>query len=120
MGLLNSIEDIENIIIENLNGVPLLVKHVAKVVETDLPRVGQVGYNEIDDVVEGIIVMRKGENPSEVLKRVKEKIAELDEMDTQLKQYQGINYNYSQPIIDNVTEAVAGMNANNAVKNFWE
>jgi len=79
MGLLSSIEDIENIIIENLNGVPLLVKHVAKVVETDLPRVGQVGYNEIDDVVEGIIVMRKGENPSEVLKRVKEKIAELDE-----------------------------------------
>ncbi len=79
MGLLNSIADIENIIIENLDGVPLLVKHVAKVVETDLPRVGQVGYNEIDDVVEGIIVMRKGENPSEVLKRVKEKIAELDE-----------------------------------------
>jgi cobalt-zinc-cadmium resistance protein CzcA len=79
MGLLGSIEDIENIIIENLNGVPLLVKHVAKVVETDLPRVGQVGYNENDDRVEGIIVMRKGENPSEILKRVKAKIAELEE-----------------------------------------
>jgi cobalt-zinc-cadmium resistance protein CzcA len=42
----------------------------------------------------------------------------IDEMDKELKQFQGINYNYSQPIIDNVAEAVAGMNANNAVKIF--
>src|SRR5690606_4479425 len=42
----------------------------------------------------------------------------IEEMDEQLGQYQGINYNYSQPIIDNVAEAVAGMNANNAVKIF--
>ncbi|MFN3876542.1 MAG: efflux RND transporter permease subunit, partial [Flavobacteriales bacterium] len=42
----------------------------------------------------------------------------IDEMDKVLKQFQGINYNYSQPIIDNVAEAVAGMNANNAVKIF--
>ncbi|HRG07670.1 MAG TPA: efflux RND transporter permease subunit, partial [Cyclobacteriaceae bacterium] len=40
----------------------------------------------------------------------------VEEMDTKLKKYQGINYNYSQPIIDNVAEAVAGMNASNAVK----
>ncbi len=44
----------------------------------------------------------------------------IDEMDKKLKVYQGINYNYSQPIIDNVAEAVAGMNANNAVKIFGE
>ena len=42
----------------------------------------------------------------------------IEEMDTKLKQFQGINYNYSQPIIDNVAEAVAGMNASNAVKIF--
>ena len=78
MGLLNSIEDIENIIIEDRQGVPVLVKNVASVVQADLPRVGQAGLNENDDVVEGIVVMRKGENPSEVLKRVKEKIAELN------------------------------------------
>lgn len=42
----------------------------------------------------------------------------IEEMDVKLKKYQGINYNYSQPIIDNVAEAVAGMNANNAVKIF--
>jgi cobalt-zinc-cadmium resistance protein CzcA len=44
----------------------------------------------------------------------------IEEIDKQLKNYQGINYNYSQPIIDNVAEAVAGMNANNAVKIFGE
>lgn len=44
-----------------------------------MPRVGQVGLDENDDVVEGIIVMRKGENPSEVLARVKKKISELNE-----------------------------------------
>jgi cobalt-zinc-cadmium resistance protein CzcA len=78
MGLLNSIEDIENIIIEDRGGVPVLVKNVANVIQSDLPRVGQVGLNKKDDVVEGIIVMRKGENPSEVLKRVKAKIEELN------------------------------------------
>jgi cobalt-zinc-cadmium resistance protein CzcA len=77
IGLLNSIDNINNIIVDNHNNVPVLIKHVADVVETGAPRVGQVGWNENDDVVEGIIVMRKGENPSAVLKRVKEKIAEL-------------------------------------------
>ena len=78
MGLLTSMEDIENIIIEDRQGVPVLVKNVATVQQSDLPRVGQVGLNTSDDVVEGIIVMRKGENPSEVLTRVKNKIEELN------------------------------------------
>lgn len=78
MGLLTSIEDIENIIIDESDGVPVLVKNVATVIQSDLPRVGQVGLNENDDVVEGIIVMRKGENPTEVLARVKAKIEELN------------------------------------------
>ncbi|GAA4397567.1 CusA/CzcA family heavy metal efflux RND transporter [Nibrella viscosa] len=78
IGLLTSIADIENIIIEELNGNPVLVKNVARVAESQLPRVGQVGLNDEDDVVEGIVVMRKGENPSEVLTRVKDKIDELN------------------------------------------
>ena len=44
----------------------------------------------------------------------------VEEMDVELKKYQGINYNYSQPIIDNVAEAVAGMNASNAVKIYGD
>jgi cobalt-zinc-cadmium resistance protein CzcA len=78
LGLLDSIDDINNIIVAQVNNVPVLVKHVASTVESDLPRVGQVGLNNSDDVVEGIVVMRKGENPSQVIKRVKEKINELN------------------------------------------
>ena len=79
IGLLKSSEDIQDILVDNFEGTPILVRHLANVVETGTPRVGQVGLNKDDDVVEGIIVMRKGENPSEVLKRVKEKITELNE-----------------------------------------
>lgn len=78
IGLIDSKSDIENTIVDIFNGNPLLVKNVATVNEASKPRVGQVGLNDNDDVVEGIVVMRKGENPSEVLKRVKEKIQELN------------------------------------------
>jgi cobalt-zinc-cadmium resistance protein CzcA len=79
IGLLQSIDDINNIIIADANGNPILVKNVAEVRESSAPRVGQVGMDDEDDVVEGIVVMRKGENPSQVLARIKEKIAELNE-----------------------------------------
>ena len=79
IGLLQSIEDIENILIDDIEDVPVLVRHVAEVREGALPRVGQVGLDDNDDVVEGIIVMRKGENPAQVLARVKAKIAEVNE-----------------------------------------
>ncbi len=79
LGLLNSISDIENSIVDNFNGNPILVKNIASVSESSIPRVGQVGLNDEDDMVEGIVVMRKGENPHEVLARLKEKVAELNE-----------------------------------------
>lgn len=78
IGLLNSIADIENIIVQYVNDNPILVRNVADVKESNLPRVGQVGLDQNDDVVEGIVVQRKGENPSEVLGRVKAKIEELN------------------------------------------
>lgn len=78
LGLLTSISDIENTIVATINGYPILVRNIAQVEESSAPRVGQAGLNNNDDIVEGIIVMRKGENPSEVLKRIKEKIAELN------------------------------------------
>ncbi|PWJ60580.1 cobalt-zinc-cadmium resistance protein CzcA [Dyadobacter jejuensis] len=78
VGLVSSIQDIENIIVDEAAGNPILVKQLADVLESSMPRVGQVGLNDNDDVVEGIVVMRKGENPKEVLTRVKDKIAELN------------------------------------------
>lgn len=79
VGLVQSIEDIENIIIDQAGGNPILVKNVADVIESSLPRVGQVGLNDNDDVVEGIVVMRKGENPKEVLALIKAKIKDLND-----------------------------------------
>lgn len=79
IGLLNNVEEIGNIIITNINGTPILVKDVAEVEVSALPRLGQVGRDRQNDVVEGIIVMRKGENPSEVIRRVEAKIKYLKE-----------------------------------------
>lgn len=78
IGLLNNIDEINNIIVDNINGTPILVKDVAEVSNSSLPRLGQVGRDLQNDVVEGIIVMRKGENPSEVIKKVQAKIDYLN------------------------------------------
>ena len=72
LGLVQSTSDIENIIVSEAGGNPILVKNLAEVREGAMPRVGQVGLNDLDDVVEGIVVMRKGENPKEVLSHVKQ------------------------------------------------
>ncbi|MFD2936628.1 efflux RND transporter permease subunit [Spirosoma flavum] len=78
IGLLKNQQDIQNIIVKNIKGTPITVQNVAQVSESALPRLGQAGRDKKDDVVECIIVMRKGENPSEVIERVKDKINELN------------------------------------------
>lgn len=78
IGLLNNISEIKNIIVDNIKGTPIYVKDVAEVTESRLPALGQVGRDKDPDVVEGIVVMRKGENPSEVIKNLKLKINELN------------------------------------------
>lgn len=79
VGLLESIEDIENILIEVRGTTPILVKHVAEVQVSAKPRLGIVGLQDEDDLVQGIVVMLRGENPSEVIARLKEKIDDLNE-----------------------------------------
>lgn len=79
VGLINKVEDIGNILIETKGGAPVLVKHVAEVSISAKPRLGQVGLDGNDDVVEGIVVMLRGENPGEVIKRLKERLTELNE-----------------------------------------
>lgn len=82
IGLLNRISEIEDILITKMNGVPLLIRNVATVVEAGKPRLGWVSVDRKgrrqDDVVEGIVVMRKGENPAQVLAAVKAKVDELN------------------------------------------
>ncbi len=79
IGLLRSAEDIGSVVIASRNGTPVLIRDVAQVRTGAVPRLGVVGQDGDDDVVTGIVVMRKGENASEVLAGVKAKIAQLNE-----------------------------------------
>lgn len=79
VGLLDKIEDIGNITVKLNGSTPILIKNVAEVVVSSKPRLGQVGYNEHDDLVEGIVIMLRGQNPSEVIGNLKQKIEELNE-----------------------------------------
>lgn len=78
IGLINNLDEIRNIIIKNTNGIPLLVKNVATVRISNMPRLGRVGLDTNNDAVEGVVVMRKGANPSEVLEGVRAKVDELN------------------------------------------
>lgn len=62
--------DIGNVVIATKNGIPVLVKDVATVEIGHAPRLGQFGFNDTDDAVEGIVLMRTGEQAQTVLKRV--------------------------------------------------
>lgn len=78
VGLLESVADIENILIQTKRTTPILVKHVAEVSVAAKPRLGVAGLQDNDDVVEGVVLMLRGENPTEVINRVKDKIADLN------------------------------------------
>ncbi len=83
LGAIKSEKDIENIVLTSVNGVPVFVKNVASVEIAPPSPSGVLGYTvpiqNIDKVgsPEGIILLRRGENPSEVLKLLKAKIEEL-------------------------------------------
>ncbi|MDM1348698.1 efflux RND transporter permease subunit [Myroides marinus] len=79
VGLLDNAEDIENILIEVKGSTPILVKHVANVVVSAKPRLGQVAFQDDEDVVQGIVIMLRGENPSAVIESLKDKITDLNE-----------------------------------------
>ncbi|MBL8188767.1 MAG: efflux RND transporter permease subunit [Acidobacteria bacterium] len=78
IGLLRSPDDIGNVVVDARGGTPVLIKDVASVEIGAVPRQGLVGQGAEDDCVNGIVLMRKGENPSEVLKAVREKVDSLN------------------------------------------
>jgi heavy metal efflux system protein len=78
IGLLKNTDDISDVLINNFNGIAVRIRNVSIVRESFQPRLGIVGRDSHDDVVEGIVLMRKGENPEQVLPSLKEKIEELN------------------------------------------
>ncbi len=71
-------QDIGSIVLAVKDGTPVLVRDVAQVVIGYAPRLGQFGYDSADDAVEGVILMRTGEQDQTVLKRVEAATAELN------------------------------------------
>jgi heavy metal efflux system protein len=78
VGMLHSADEIKDIVIAAHNGTPVLVKDIASVTLGNLPVEGIAGQDKDDDIVFGIVDMHKGDNPSIVLKALKEKIAILN------------------------------------------
>ena len=74
IGLFTGPQDIADVAVAERNGVPVLVRDVATVAVGAVPRQGISGQDEEDDVVTGVVLMRRGENPSNVLKGVRAKI----------------------------------------------
>jgi len=78
LGLVRDTKDIGNIVLATRSGIPIYVKDVAKVQIGHAPRLGQFGYMSQDDAVEGVILMRVGEQAQVILKRVEDMTDDLN------------------------------------------
>lgn len=78
IGLYKSLDDIANTVIDSRSGKPILVSDIGQVVIGDRTRSGIVAFNEKDDVVEGIVIMNKGQNPARVIDALREKVTEIN------------------------------------------
>ncbi|MEO8333421.1 MAG: CusA/CzcA family heavy metal efflux RND transporter [bacterium] len=78
LGRLGTLEDIGSVVLKVENGTPVLVKDIGDVVIGHAPRLGQFGFMAQNDAVEGIVLIRTGEQAQTVLKRVEQKTAQLN------------------------------------------
>ncbi len=84
LGLVNNVSDIENIAVDTRSGTPILIRDIGAVMIGHAVRLGRVGRTagggkDEDDVPEGIVVMRRGENPLEVCGRIEKMADQINE-----------------------------------------
>jgi len=79
LGLVRDTSDIGNVVVGSQNGVPVRIHDIGEVTIGNAPRLGEFGFNKTDDAVEGVIMMRRGEQTQNVLKGVEEKTKDLNE-----------------------------------------
>jgi heavy metal efflux system protein len=77
VGLIHSADEIRHTLIVNNQGAPIVIGDVAEVSIGNLPRLGIAGYNAVDDIVQGIVLMRRGAQSIPTIKRVE---AEVDKV----------------------------------------
>src|SRR5574340_1326165 len=78
VGLLRSAADIENVVVASIRGTPVFMRDVGRVRLGAAPQTGIFGLNGKTGGVEGVVAMRRDENPSEVLKGVRDAVDELN------------------------------------------
>jgi cobalt-zinc-cadmium resistance protein CzcA len=79
LGLIRDQADIASVIVGTQNGVPVRIRDVGEVTIGHAPRLGEFGFNKVDDAVEGVILMRRGEQTQTVLQGVQAKTKEINE-----------------------------------------
>ena len=77
VGLIHSVDDIRRTLISANQGAPVFLGDVAEVTVGNLPRLGIAGFNQVDDIVQGIVLMRRGAESIPTIKRVE---AEVDKI----------------------------------------
>jgi len=78
VGLIHSMDDIRNTMLTSTNGAPVLVRDVATVSVGNQPRLGIAGQDKDDDIVQGIVLMHRGEKSMPTIKGVEEEVAKIN------------------------------------------
>ena len=79
IGLIRDLKDIGDVVVGSQNGVPVRIRDIGQVAMGHAPRLGEFGFMKNDDAVEGVILMRTGEQTQNVLKAVEAKTKDLNE-----------------------------------------
>lgn len=79
LGLINDLDDIENVMVTEKEGTPIFVKTLGKVTVGHRVRLGKVGIDDRDDVVEGVVLLQRGYKALPVLDKVRAKVDDLNE-----------------------------------------
>ena len=78
LGLIQTISDINNIVITQQNNIPIRIAEVAKVTEGYVPRLGEAGRDNENDVVTGVVVMNRTLQTKDVVERVRKEIEHIN------------------------------------------
>src|SRR5881392_3075095 len=78
VGLIRSIDDLNNTMVSQSGGNPVLVRDIADVTIGEKPRLGIAGLDQDDDIVQGIVLMRRGEQSSPTILRVEQLVASIN------------------------------------------
>ena len=105
IGAIRKREDIENIVVTSVSGVPVLIKNLAHVEEFPSPPTGVLGYTiqsseslkvDVNSGVQGLIAMRRGENASQVIIGLKERIEDINAHDLPAGVHLRVTYDRSE------------------------